>query len=476
MVLTRAEHQREVVAACCGRAAQRGVRAGMTAADARALLPARPAAVVEPIDDARVGLALKRLACRAVRLAPVVSLDPPDGLLLDLSGCERLYRGLPRLVKLIDASMRRLGLAVRVAAAPTFAAAWALARFGARSPVLAGAEFVDAAVAGLPLAALRLEAGVIEQLATVGVVSLGELRGLPRGSLADRYGPGVVRRLDQLSGFLEEPLTPVRPREPLAAGISLEGPTDRLESVEAMARSLLTQVVGRLADRGAGCRRLDVRLERSDLEPLVLTVRASAPTREAKHLWSMIAPRLAGAQLGFGVTGVRLRARGIARLVHEQASRWTPAATPPADESLGRLVDTMNARFGPGRVRRLVPVASHRPERSFTTEPVLELTPGADVEECGAGLDRPSRLLDPPRPVDVMLLLPDGPVAAVRHRGAMRRCLSCLGPERIGPEWWRDGEDQAVRDYFIVQIEGGRRLWIYHDAGRDVWRLHGEWA
>lgn len=473
-VLTRTDHQRELVASCCERAWEKGVRHGMTAADARALLGVRPAPVVGPIDDARVGRALRRLAVRGVRLTPIVSLDPPDGLFMDLRGCERLYRGLPRLVKMIESSYAKLGVEGQVAAAPTFAAAWALARAG-RTGIFQAAE-ADVAVDALPLEGLRLDSAVIEQLALVGVTTIGQLRALPRASLADRYGPDVLRRLDQLSGFLEEPLTPVTPREPMAAGLSLDGPTDRLDSVEAMARSLLGEVTEKLATRGAGCRRLDVTLARADLPPLVLTVRASAPTRDPKHLWALIAPRVAAAQLGFGVTGVKLRARRLCRTPHEQAARWVAPAVPPADVSLGRLVDAMNARFGPGRVRRLVPVASHRPERSFTAEPVVELIPGVEIEECGAGLDRPSRLLDPPRPIEVMLLLPDGPVAGVRHRGAMRRCASCLGPERISPEWWRLGEDLSTRDYFIVTTEEGRRLWIYHDDRRDLWRLHGEWA
>jgi protein ImuB len=174
--------------------------------------------------------------------------------------------------------------------------------------------------------------------------------------------------------------------------------------------------------------------------------------------------------------GVRLRARSLARLAHEQAVRWVAPPTPPVEAALGRLIDTLRARLTPEAVRRLAPVSSHRPERSSTTEPLEDLAPRPLPAECAAHLDRPSRLLDPPRPIDVMLLLPEGPIAAVRHRGALRRCVWCEGPERIAPEWWRGGDDQSTRDYFIVETEEGRRLWIYHDTARHVWRLQGEWA
>ena len=55
------------------------------------------------------------------------------------------------------------------------------------------------------------------------------------------------------------------------------------------------------------------------------------------------------------------------------------------------------------------------------------------------------------------------------------------GPERIHGEWWRRmGEAQAVRDYFRVEDEDGRRYWLYRrgDGARAVtgdlsWWLHG---
>ena len=94
---------------------------------------------------------------------------------------------------------------------------------------------------------------------------------------------------------------------------------------------------------------------------------------------------------------------------------------------------------------------------------------------------RPARLLHPPQPVDTVSGLPDQPPAAFtwhRHRHRVRRAD---GPERITGEWWRrDAEMQAVRDYWQVEDEGGRRFWLYRrgdgqDAGTgDLrWFVHG---
>ena len=47
------------------------------------------------------------------------------------------------------------------------------------------------------------------------------------------------------------------------------------------------------------------------------------------------------------------------------------------------------------------------------------------------------------------------------------------GPERIAPEWWREGE-RETRDYYRVEDRNGGRFWVYRaDMG---WFLHGLFA
>ena len=97
-----------------------------------------------------------------------------------------------------------------------------------------------------------------------------------------------------------------------------------------------------------------------------------------------------------------------------------------------------------------------------------------------SGRPAPLRLLAPPRPVQVLAELPDQPPRAFtwrRHRHLVRRAD---GPERIVGEWWRtDSEAGTVRDYFLVEDEGGQRFWLFRQGdglhlrtGLD-WFLHG---
>ena len=75
------------------------MRHGMTVAHARALLPGETA--VEPHRPQRELAALEALGRWALRFSPIVAVDPPDGLLFDIAGCERLFGGERRLVDLI---------------------------------------------------------------------------------------------------------------------------------------------------------------------------------------------------------------------------------------------------------------------------------------------------------------------------------------------------------------------------------------
>jgi len=84
-------------------------------------------------------------------------------------------------------------------------------------------------------------------------------------------------------------------------------------------------------------------------------------------------------------------------------------------------------------------------------------------------LPRPARLLSPPPHITAIAPLPDRPPVAFTWRRHAHRVRRADGPERIFGEWWkRDSEMLAVRDYFAVEDEQGRRFWLFrHGDGED---------
>lgn len=475
ILLTTRDGQREIVAARCAVAAGAGVRIGMTSAHARALLPIEDVYVAahDASGDER---ALTRLAVWATRLAPRVAPDPPDGLLMDVSGCERLYGGVERLIHVLHASVTRLGLNCRITLAPTFAAAWALARYNGRDRIIAPPEDLAKALAPLPLAALRIDHKTVSALGEVGVERIEHLRALARDTLPARFGEDVLLRLDQAMGQAMETITPVRPMPPLRIERLFDGPTDRLESIELATRELIGALCGDLHRRESGLRRLVVTLFRADLPPAKVQARLSRPSRDERHLWSLIEPKLERLHLGFGVEGVRVGAGGITSMPHQQHEHWVKSRAVEVNSAeFGRLLDVMAARLGDDRLHRLELRESHVPERAvaLASAPQRESVASRDANVTWAS--RPSRLFDPPRPIDVTLLSPDGPLMSFRRAGDAQRVRLSIGPERLSGEWWRD-ESPAERDYYRVLTDDGRWRWVFRARPAGRWFLHGEWA
>jgi protein ImuB len=141
-------------------------------------------------------------------------------------------------------------------------------------------------------------------------------------------------------------------------------------------------------------------------------------------------------------------------------------------------VDTLANRLGPGRLYRAAPAQSDVPERSVRR---VEPTGPPTGETWPAHWPRPTRLLVRPERIDTLALLPDQPPTAFTWRGVRRRVRRADGPERIFGEWWRrDGEVDAVRDYFQLEDDAGERFWVFRrgdgeqpGTGDLTWFLHG---
>ena len=109
----------------------------------------------------------------------------PMACRLDVSGVAHLFGGERGLIADVARLLRRAGFATRCAIAPTPAAAWALARFG-QDGTICGAD-IAAALAPLPVAALRLSPLATRTLERLGLKTIEALAGIERRSLARRF-------------------------------------------------------------------------------------------------------------------------------------------------------------------------------------------------------------------------------------------------------------------------------------------------
>lgn len=485
LLISRADN-RQVVVQACDRAVRAGVRAGgggvkpgMSLAHARALLPGD--AIIQPHRPEQDDAALQALSRWAWRFTPIVQPNSPDGLLLEISGCEHLFGGTRAMLDQVVRQMHQLGLQVRGAIGPTVGGAWALARWGRSGTMIESVEELAEALAPLPVQALRVEDEVAEGLRAVAVETVGELRALSRSSLAERFGEMLLLRLDQAMGRAFEAVEPIEPSEPVWAERVFAGPVTQLEGVVQTGRELVSQLCDQLAQRESGARQLQLELERPDAEDLHETITLSRPSRDVRHLWTLLRPKLERVHMGFGIERMRLQAGFIGRLPHQQrsAEAWRDEdEAQPLDREIGELIDQYVARLGGERVSVVETKPTHVPEQVFAHRPVAGGQAAGHRPAEVIDADRPTLLYKRPQPVQVVLLSPEGPVMTMRRGGESVRIVSSVGPERITPRWWLVGGDSRKpqpRDYYKVQDEHGRWWWLYRQAGTSHWFLHGRW-
>jgi protein ImuB len=465
--------RRRIVTAADPAALRLRLYPGMAATQARALFADLVVHDADPRGDAHGLDALALWALR--RYAPIVAADPPDGLVLDVTGATHRHGGDQGLLDDLIRQCEGAGLHARAGLGDTWGAAHALARRAADPTALAPSGSGGRSVAHLPVRALRLDAATEAALVRLGIETIEEVERMPRAALALRFGPAITRRLDQTYGRQAEPIIPVESPDLIQAEQAFADPIGAPETLARYTVKLVEQLCVALEARGLGARRLDLLFHRVDSRLEAVRVRAARPVRDVRRLSRLLCDRIERIDPGLGVERMVLTASLAEPL------DWTAAPsdlTVPAVQDITDLVDVLANRIGAQRLYRLAPAQSDVPERS-----VRRIAPTAPPVggDWPARWPRPSRLLRRPEPIETLAVLPDQPPVAFTWRGRRRRVRRADGPERIFGEWWRrDGEVEAVRDYFQVEDEAGERFWIFRRGdgeqsatGDLTWYLHG---
>ncbi len=472
-----AENGARIIRAVNAAARADGLRVGLKVADGRAMVP--HLRIVDD-DPARDRQTLAAIADWCDRYTPFAACDGRDGLFLDITGGAHLFGGEAALLADILARLDGFGFAGRGAVADTPGAAWAVARHGHATDPIIPPNGGPAALAGLPVAGLRLDAALADTLDRLGLKRIGDLAALPRPALAARFGAGLCRRLDQAFGTVGEPISPRRPAPALRVRLAFVEPVARQADIAYALDRLLADLCRQLEKAHRGARRLELALFQTGGGVIRLAAGTSAPTRDPRHLARLFAEPLAQHAPDPGDAGAEIESAVLA------AAETGPFA---ADQlalddgtstgtEVAALVDRLANRLGAGNVFRIAPVESHIPERAVATRPAFAVRRG-DAGGWRRDPPRPLRLFTRPVPIEVVASVPEGPPARVRWRNQTLRIRHAAGPERIAGEWWR--ERAPTRDYYRVEDQDGRRLWLYR-AGLyrpdtpPRWFLHGLFA
>ena len=502
-----------------------GLHAGQPLRDAQAMCHTLMTRTQNPAAEA---LFVTRLQRWAGKYSPWVNATACDSLVLDVTGCAHLFSGEAGLVGQIEQECGKLNLSVRIGLADTLGAAWALAHYAGhatathrsgdaidqearatrtrarkRSPYELTGVAQHASVVGqtthsiappgqshsllrnLPVAALRLEATILEQLSRLGLRRVGDLAVQPRAALARRFGKGLILRLDQAFGSAAEPVSPAAALPVFAIRLTLPEPIGLESDLTAALDRLLPRLCNKLAVANYGVRQLRLQAYRCDQTMQWFDVGLARASSDPKRIHSLLALKIAKIDAGFGIDMLRLEATQTEPLQpHQQRqplhSPSAPAAvattTVTQTVDIEDLIGRIGARIGLDHITHRHPGDSHIPEKSALTLAAAWSEPARKWPACAA--PRPL-ILWPPEPV----IAPDTstPPTQFRWRGRSVTTLQATGPERLAPEWWLDDPNwrSGVRDYWCLTTQTGDRLWLFYAHGAALsagWFTHGSFA
>ena len=489
-----------VLTQCSTEAVRAGARSGMSVADARALIPG---VVLHEVDPATCLHSLEELCLRAGRFSPLAGIETvcpavsqAETLLLDITGCELVFRGEQNLLRQAGESLHKIGYRVCAAIAPAIGAAWALAHYGSHgSNVASTREDLIHALVSLPVVALRVEHDALASLAQLGIESIGELLKQPRATLPSRFGPALIERLDQALGIVPEMLPLLRPAPEHRVMRTFGYPLKNSELLFTVIQQMAVQLARELQCAQRGARQLECWLYHEFAQPVYVEVLLFRGSASGKHFWKLLHARLedifrtphakllrsqqkehAPCGPGFhleaeeGVCAVTLHVVSSEPLSSEQLPLFDAGAdaSKEASDSLTQLLDRLASRLGSPAVLKVCLEEDSLPERAYRTL-TLHDSPCTQEKNVMCQMDalRPLRLL--PTPVALAMEWPSRMSMSMRGKRMAIRQVSC--PERIESGWWR--ESDIRRDYYIVEIESGARYWLFKRLDDSRWFLHG---
>ncbi|WP_422109807.1 Y-family DNA polymerase [Bradyrhizobium elkanii] len=490
-VVVAKDHNAILLHAVDEAAMRAGLSIGLPLANARAICPELTVYDADPAADLKT---LNDIADWCDRFTPLVALDPPYGLFLDITGCAHLFGGERALLQIVINALNRRGFAVSAAISGTSIAARTLTRTASGRIVADGEE--AAAVSPLPVSALGADAAVTTGLRRAGLKTIGDVASRAPHEISARFGAAFTTLLGHALGQGDAPISPRKPLPDYIVEKRFPEPVATDTVIALTLSSLAKMLVAAMDKQGKGARQLEASFFRTDGAVRAIMVETGRPVTRPEMIDRLFRERLDALNdpldPGFGFDLIRLAAGRTEIVVQQQRDL---DATIHDNDELSALIDRIAARIGGKRVVVHLPLESHIPERSALALPAQHHLAGAGAAAwpervAGEPPLRPLRLFERPEPIKVpFATVPDGPPHQFTWRRAQHDVVRVEGPERIAMEWWKQDGASLTRDYFRVEDAEGQRFWIFRDGlyeselrdeeGKPVpanWYVHGLFA
>jgi len=443
-ITERINNQQQIT--CCTEAARKfGINHSMTLNSAYALCPALT--VIE-YDEDRQATLLQQLGEWAMQFSSIVSLHPPDHILIEIAGSKKLFEGFEILTSLIEQELTRLGFSAQMGIAPTPLAANLLARANSRIGITR-LERLPGGLKDLPITLLDLEATTIKGLSQSGVHAIGDLINISPASLTRRFGPACTRYLDCLLGRHPYPVKPVRGNEFFERSLDLPIEVDDTNALQFATQRMIGELSAFLIARDSGLNHYSFTMRHERHQDTTLQLRFLQATSQIKHLHQVLSERLSQTELPAPVCGLHMLANSFTSIERDASDFFHKSQR--QQKSLGEVLDKITSRLGAEALYKLSTVEDHRPEKAWE-----KLLPDTCKDYSQHWPRRPIWILDKPQAAKIRL-----------------NRISEI--ERIETGWWDDTD--VRRDYFIADDRHGAHYWVYRERyGSKELYIHGLFA
>lgn len=448
---------------CLNEAAEHaGLHSGMAFSDARAFCPELRSQSTDLLADQRF---LYTLARWARCYCPWVGLDGRDGLQLDISGCAHLFGGEEKMLTHMHNRLQKAGLQVRIGAADTLGAAWAVSHYAPQNNIIVPPEKTLDFIKELPIASLRLTERDVINFRRLGVHNIAQMLALPRKNINRRFPPEVLEQLDKAMGWQPEKVIPVGDPPYFGVRMNLPDPIGLQSDVMLGLERLLVRLVDKFTQFEYGARHLRFVVRKVDQGSEHVDLKLARPMRDPERLLKLFERGVGEIDAGFGIDQIQLRAILAEPLPVEQIGD----SDIQSEDALDDLISRLGSRIGLDNIVRFTPKPTHIPEQGFSMPAAAWSVPVSDWPET------------PPRPL--LFFAPEmiegrerTPPNAFRWRRRLFAVKKAIGPERISPEWWREDSNwrRGLRDYWRIETKQGQRLWLFHTPQSPAWFVHGE--
>lgn len=450
-----------------------------------------------------------------IQLHSVRNLDELEefGILLEVSRCLRLFKGLPAIVKHVQQILENAGHQFCMAQAHTANAAWLLT-YRKQSHLLANesetqqitpvnAHDVAKQLSELPLDIIYEHKKSVSKLRKSGFFYfsdvLKQIHSAAQQTLTQRFGQAFSSYLQdtlalsnsQQDAFSQttlfnKPKQLYQPELRFNDSIQFDYPIENCEQLQHPMQELLQRLSDHLVTQQQQTQAIcwsmyDIYQNKDSLA--VYLERLHRDIQLALEL-SMI--QLEAKTLAFAVDTLELHCEHTLPVSYEQHSiaegdaEYTPALAPsdataePSQSQRNALAITaakLTARLGEQALFTLSEKDSHIPELSFSKknfkahQQSAKSTPAKHSDPSNASLstDRPSWIFNTPYSIGTRQ-------NTLYWKG---RLELLQGPERIEGLWWKK---PTARDYFVAQRDDDVRLWVFFDYHKDEWFVHGVFA